>query len=67
MIMSRKVWLWHSPDGVMVFGTAQRAMKRISLLYAEVTTWQMTDEEWYDGFEPGDSDARFSVYAEEVN
>ena len=66
--MGKRVWLWRSPDGVMVFGSAKRAKDTITSLFPDVTVWCRADEATWEGFKFGNSEGypEFSIYAEEV-
>jgi hypothetical protein len=63
--MSRRVYLWHSPDGVMAFGTAQRAMAYIEYLFGPVT-WVQDDDVWRGDIDE-EGEAEYSVCAMEVH
>lgn len=68
----RQIWLWHSDDGVMVFGTARRAKAYISDLFRrEGVKWRRSAE--YDDVWEGraladapDDEPRWRIAAEVV-
>ena len=63
--MSRRVWLWRGPDGVMVFGTAERAKRYVSKLFPEVTDWRTEDGVWC-GYESDADEWTYTVCPEKV-
>ena len=69
MTKARRVWVWYSPDGAIIFGTANRAKAYASRIVRVQLSWQEIDNAWcaFRAEDDESDDPYIEIYPETVH